>query len=673
MTAPKTIEKRKITPEDIYDMQFVGDPQISPDGDMVAFVVTDVEREKNGYSSTIWVAEIDDPDSVRQFTHPVMDDNPVRDRCPRWSPDGSELAFISNRGGSTRIWRIGRNGGEAKPIGDFSGPVGNLTWSSDNSRLAFTASEIEEDEPNCCADDDCDETESADVYVTERLRYKYNGRGLMEDEQRRHIWVVDVDSDETIQLTNSDFDDGSPSWSSDGEKILFTSSRRPEEEMYYVSDLYEVPADGGDSKRLTDGEGSVSHPRMSPDGACIAFFGNSRGSEIAVNTELCLYADGERTSLTEELDRSVGNSVGTDVRFDAGGAQPIWCHDGESIVFSLTDGGVSRLYETDLEGNCRKLTENPAVVTSYSVNQQGTPVIAYVGADWDSPGDLWVMRSGEEPVKFTNFNDWLLAEEVNLSRPERVTFTGAEGWEIEGWIMKPVDYCEGEEYPLVLEIHGGPAGTSGEVFFQEYQLLAASGWGVMFTNPRGSRGYGERHLKGVIGDWGGNDYRDLMGAADYASNLRWVDEDRLGVTGGSYGGYMTNWIVSQTDRFSAAVTFRSISNLYTKYGCSDIGFYSNRRGMGGADLWESEDFIMSRSAIRHAPNVSTPILIVHAEEDYRCPMEQAEQWYVALKRLGVECRFVRYADENHELSRSGKPHNRVDRLRRMLDWFDDHI
>ncbi len=669
MTRPCSEDRRRIRPDDLYKMQFVGDPQVSPDGQLVAFVVTDVDREENGYRSSIWIAETDDPDSVRQFTYPPYGGPPVRDHSPRWSPDGQKLAFLSNRQDSNSLWLIDRDGGEARSVGDFCGPAGGLRWSPDGDKLAFVA--LSPDEESDCSDDG----KSADVYTTKRLRYKFNGRGLMDDDRRRHVWVTDVVSGETTQMTDSCFDDSSPDFSPDGRQIIFASCRRPEQEMYYVSDLYSLSVENGQLEKLTDGEGPVGQPRWSPSGEHIAFLGHDRGDEIAVDTGLWFISpdDGQRQCLTGEFDRSVGNSVGTDVRYDPKAAAPEWCRDGESIIFSLTDGGTSSIYEAQLDGSCRLLIDDPAVVTSYSVNSTGKPVVAYVGADWDSPGDLWVMLPDDEPVRFTAFNDQLLREEVVLSPPERVTFSSVEDWEIEGWLMKPVGWEQGEEYPLVLEIHGGPAGTSGEVFFHEYQLLAASGWGVMFTNPRGSRGYGERHLKGVIGDWGGNDYRDLMAAVDYACELPWVDSERLGVTGGSYGGYMTNWIVSQTDRFSAAVTFRSISNLYTKYGCSDIGFYGNRRGMGGADLWDSEDFIMSRSPMRYAPQVSTPILIVHAEEDYRCPMEQAEQWYVALKRLGVECRFVRYAGENHELSRSGKPLNRVDRLQRLLQWFETYL
>lgn len=632
---------------------------------MVAFVVTETDLEHNGYRSGIWVADTDDPSSVRRFTHASDENRAVRDRSPRWSPCGDRLAFVSNRGGRNRIWCMSRGGGEAQPLGEFTGNIGGLTWSPSGDRLAFTSAPPREDK---------DEENKADVYVTSRLRYKFNGRGLVPDDRRSHVWVMDAETGEVLQLTDSPSDDSSPSWSPDGESLLFTSDRRSELEMYYIHDLYRVPAAGGETERITTGQGPVGSPRLAPDGEVVAFFGHGSGDCRTANTELMLMAaDGSGwRSLTADFDRSVGNSVGADARFDAGGAAPEWCCDGDKLLFSLTDGGSSRIYFADTAGECTPVEGLPPVISSYSVSAGTEPVIAAVGVDYDTPGDVWIIRPGEEPVQFTDFNREFF-DGIRLSAPERVTFSGAEDWEIEGWLMKPIGYTEGEKYPLVLEIHGGPASTSGLAFFHQYQLHAAAGYGVMYTNPRGSKGYGHQHAHGVIGDWGGGDYEDLMAAVDFACEQDWVDPNRLGVTGGSYGGYMTNWMVGQTDRFAAAVTFRSISNMYTKYGCSDIGFYSNRRGMGDADLWDEEEFIMSRSPMRYAPRVKTPILIVHSEEDLRCPMEQAEQFYVALKRLGVECEFVRYAGENHDLSRSGKPYNRVDRLNRLSDWFARYL
>ncbi|HHY11941.1 MAG TPA: S9 family peptidase, partial [Firmicutes bacterium] len=274
--------------------------------------------------------------------------------------------------------------------------------------------------------------------------------------------------------------------------------------------------------------------------------------------------------------------------------------------------------------------------------------------------------------RLTSVNEEVLSE-LQLSQPEYFLFTASDGVELEGWLMKPINFEPGKKYPVVVEIHGGPAVTYGLAFFHEFQVLASNGYGVFYCNPRGSLGYGEWFAQQVIADQGGMDYQDIMALRNYMDTVEWADSGKVGVTGGSYGGFMTNWIVGHTDRFHAAVTQRSISNWYTKYGTSDIGFYGNRKGMGMRDLWDSEGFLMERSPIRYAPNVNTPILIIHAEQDYRCPMEQAEQWYIALKRLGKTVEFARFAGENHELSRSGKPWNRRERLRHILRWFGEHL
>jgi len=658
-------QKRKIVPEDLWKLRFVGDPQVSPDGHRVVFVVTETDLENNGYRSELWMAETDDPESVRPLTRAPEGDLAVRDGSPRWSPDGKKVAFVSNRDGEHRIYCISVGGGEARPVGDFKGSISAIEWSPDGEKIAFVAEPPEEHE---------EEESKADVYSTRRLRHKFNGRGFMDDSRRNQVWVTDAGGGETQQLTDHMNDHGEPNWSPDGERLLFTADRRCERKMYYVPDLYSLKIADGSIRRITEGTGPVALPRFSPAGDIVAFFGHDEGDSITANQQLCLIPPlgGDYRSLTAGFDRSVGNSITADARFDDGPGGPVWCRDGESLLFNLTDGGECVLYEVDLEGDTCIVKGLPPVVTSYSANSTGQPTIAVVAADYDSPGDVWIARDGGQPVKFTGFNEEFFSG-VELARPERVTSSSPDGRETEGWLLRPIGHSSGEKYPLVLEIHGGPAGTSGWAFFHQYQLLAAAGFGVLYTNPRGSKGYGQQHAAGVIGDWGGGDYHDLMAAVEAACDRDWVDEARLGVTGGSYGGYMTNWIVSQTTRFTAAVTFRSISNLYTKYGCSDIGFYSNRRGMGGAELWEEEDFIMSRSPIRYAPNVETPTLIVHAEDDLRCPMEQAEQWFVALKRLGVECEFVRYDGEHHDLSRSGKPYNRVDRLHRMLDWFKRHL
>jgi len=298
--------------------------------------------------------------------------------------------------------------------------------------------------------------------------------------------------------------------------------------------------------------------------------------------------------------------------------------------------------------------------------------IAYMAGDPTSAPDLHFF-DGTASRQVTRVNEDLFAQ-VETQPAERVLFSAKDGQQLEGWLIKPVGFQQGKKYPLVFEIHGGPHSAYGNAFFHEFQCLAGYGFGVFYCNPRGSVGYGEAFARSIIGDWCGIDASDLIDAAEFAAGLDWVDASRIGVTGGSQGGYFTNWLVGHTNMFKAAVTQRSMSNVYSKYGTADNGVTHDKVSMGGADLWSDEALLMERSPIRYAQNVRTPLLILHSEEDYRCPIEQAEQWYAALKRLGnTDVEFVRFLGENHELSRSGKPTNRIERLTRLTGWFRKYM
>ena len=346
--------------------------------------------------------------------------------------------------------------------------------------------------------------------------------------------------------------------------------------------------------------------------------------------------------------------------------------DGKHLYFAAVDGGSSYLYKVNIETGKASLVfgDGQMVVSSYDaaggaiVVNKATPL---------SIGDFFMGGRGTDWQQVTHFNRELFTERY-IGWPEPITFTHPDGTVLEGWVIKPMGYQDGGNYPLVMEIHGGPHTTYGNVFFHEFQILAGHGFGVFYTNPRGSMGYGEGFAKSIVGDWCGLDARDLEFMAESALKaLPWADPARYGVTGGSQGGYFTNWLIGHTSLFGAAVAQRSMSNLYSKYGVADNGWSGDRAGMGGKDLWDDEDLIMERSPIRYARNVRTPTLIIHSDMDFRCPLEQGEQWYVALKRLGVTVEMLLFHGENHELSRSGKPANRVVRLEAILDWFQRYL
>ena len=648
--------KRLVEIEDIIALDFVGDPQVK--GNLVLYTVTTMDEAKNGYDSVIRLHDLVSGDDW-QFAVPPVSEKTIREHTPRWSPDGKNIFFLSNRNGREQIFLISASGGEARQLGEVKDGIVNPSWSPCGSFIAFAMKEPKTEEPR-----------NLDVKYIRRLRHKMNGVGFI-DERRRHLWLLNVSSGEVCQVTKGDFDVVTPTWTPCGGKFVFATSIDPQADLIYIPDLFAAARDGSDMTKLTAGLGPSGSPAVSPCGRYLAYVGHEQGEKGHPDAKLYVMPldGGERVDLTESFAWPLGNFVGTDAAADRGSVDPVWKADSSGLHFVATVGGEANIFFAALDGQVKQVTIGEQSVTSFSLDGER---LACTVSRADNPGDIFLAtESGLR--RLTRVNDEFMAM-LRLTAPQRLKFTSTGGAEIEGWIMPPTEMEPGLRYPLILHIHGGPHVAYGNAFFHEFQLLASRGYGVLYINPRGSRGYGEDFTGAVVGDWGGVDYQDFMAAVDYAAaDFAWVDDKRLGVTGGSYGGYMTNWIVGQTDRFKAAVTLRCISNMYTKYGTSDIGFYGNKAGMGGADLWDQEEFIMSRSPIRYAPNVKTPTMIIHSEEDYRCPMEQAEQWFTALKRLGVDVEFVRFAGENHELSRSGKPRNRKDRLFYIADWFRRYL
>ncbi len=559
--------KRKITAEDLWELEFVGDPQVSPDGKRVAFVVTVPSKEKNGYTSAVWTVPVGQgglpAGEARQFTLGRGKDGPCRDNSPRWSPDGSKLAFLSDRAGKPAIWVMDMTGGEARQLTNHGEGVGEPVWSPDGRHIAFVSRV-----PKTAEEKDADAKRPKDVVVVKTLRYKFNGVGFV-DPRPRQIWTVDVQTEKITQVTRGEYNVMGPAWSPCGRRIAFASARFPDWELRAVSDIWAVDVASGEMTQLTRTKGPASNPAWSPCGKWVAYYGNEKGDISSLNNEVMVAAadgSGEVRSVSGKWDRNVPGGLGSDTRMDGGGATPAWSADGAHIYFVTADGGQSFVFRVGLaDGKVERVTEPVACANSYDLQPKacdGGPMIAFHGAGMLEIGEIYAVcpGTGKPPVRLTGFNDDLLGR-LELSVPERVTFPGTGGVEIEGWLMKPLGFEEGKKYPVVLEMHGGPAATYGNSFFHEFQLLCAAGIGVLFTNPQGSQGYGERFCNILDGDWGGIDYSDFMLACDYAvANHPWVDANRLGLAGGSYGGFTTNWIVSQTTRFAAAVTMRSISS-----------------------------------------------------------------------------------------------------------------
>jgi dipeptidyl aminopeptidase/acylaminoacyl peptidase len=645
-----------MTPEDITRIVWIADPQIAPDGQRVAFVATTLSEAKDEYLSQVWVVDAADG-APRRFTT-----GPKRDTEPRWSPDGRRLAFVSEREAKKKgqLYVMPADGGEPARLTDLKSGASNPVWSPDGTRLAFLSRVGGWEEP----ESEEEKQKSRPPRVVSTLKYKWNGEGFVYD-RRPHVFVVSADGDAAPrQLTDGDFADADPAWSPDGRFVAFTSARHEGRDRDDATDIWLVAADGGEPQRLTDTAGPAGMASFSPDGRILAYLGRRHLNEFGRNVRVFTVpvAGGAPTCLTQGLDRSCA----------ALPARPLWSPDGRWITFAAEDQGALSLYRVGAAADAgpEQVIGGQRVVTGFSLSRDGR--LAFSATDPVTPAEVFVAGAdGRGERRLTDLNrSW--REEVALSSPERFRFERA-GFEIDGWVMKPFGGVAGTRWPALLNIHGGPHAQYTWGFFDEFQVYAGAGHAVIYVNPRGSQGYGEAFTRAVIRDWGGGDYADVMAGLDEALRRSdFVDPARLGVMGGSYGGFLTSWIVGHTGRFKAACSERAVNDQWGMFGTSDIGHVFNVVELGGTP-WERLGDYLDRSPLTYARDVVTPLLIIHSEDDLRCPIEQAEQLFVALKTLGKEVLFVRFPDENHELSRSGRPRHRLARFRIILDWFAKHL
>lgn len=651
---------RLLTPNDIYAITLVSDAQISPDGGRVAFLQTFLDRDKNDYQSSIAIVSTggDDP---RRFTVAG-----AKDTTPRWSSSGDRLAFLSTRSGLQQIWTIPYDGGEASQLTDLPEEIADFSWSPDGLTIAFVAKAES-------SSTDLEGREGSDVVHITKIRFRADGTPGFLDQKPSHIWCIPSNGGSPRQVTSGEFSDSQPVFSPDGRELAFVSNRTSDRDFNCASEIWAVSVQGGRLRCIAGGDNAYFwHPAWSPDGAFVAFTGHQQAA-TGHATNYCVWlavagGDREPRNLTASIDRPAGDfAIGdTAVETDCGLA---WSPDGSMLYFQVSDAGNVHLYRIPVAGgDAERVVGGVRRVLHFSLSRDGR--VVFVASDPLNPGDVAVCSAdGSDERRLTAVNAELL-DAVELSMPEEFRIASqAEGQcEIHGWIMKPVNFQEGRRYPMILEIHGGPHGMYANAYFHEFQLLAARGYVVGYTNPPGSQGYGESFAKYTQGAWGEKDMPDVMAAVDYSVAQGYVDPNRLGVTGGSYGGYLTNWIIGHSDRFQAAVTQRCVSNLASMYGTSDIGFSFGEYEFGGTP-WDAPERFARLSPITYVNEIRTPLLVIHSEQDYRCPVEQAEQLYVALKRLRREVEFVCFPDESHGLSRSGKPEHRVERLEWILGWF----
>lgn len=662
-------ERQPFTPKSLLEMRGTSDPQIAPDGEQVVYVehwietITKDGKTRPGYRTALMLSS--GPGAAPQrLTWPATGG----DRHPRWSPDGQRLAFLSTRHDDTpQLFVLDLAGGEARPLtsaATLSEGVDSFDWHPDGAALCFVSSGHVDGETKTI-NDEHDER----VYV-DRLPFKFDGAGLY-DERRAQLWQVGTDGTGLTQLTDTGFNLSQPRWSPDGTAIAFASIDRRELEWTFVDDLFIYNVADRSVRRLTPSQGTLTAYAWSPDSAQLAFLGHDNRRGNASNNRVWrIDRTGEALQcLTDSFDRSADVTTMSDMHFLTVSGRVVWRDD--RLWFPATDHGTTGLYSVPAAGGAvTQIATGGLSVAQFSIGNGG---IAFTGeTSIRTPEVYTVTTAGQDLQRRSHAGD-TAAERFALSAPEHLTFSGAGGLEIEGWVIRPTDdAADGARHPLIIYIHGGPHADYGSGFFHEFQVLAAAGYGVLFINPRGGQSYGEEFADLVRGHFGEQDYEDVMLAADLATSWDWVDPARLGVMGGSYGGYLTNWIITHTDRFAAACTQRSISNLVSFAGTSDIG-PEFARDEFGALPWTDEEFLMAKSPLRYVKAAKTPTLILHQEEDHRCPMEQAEQLYTALVCLGVPTKFVRFPGEGHDLLRTGQPRRRINRLHHIIDWFDRYL
>lgn len=643
---PRAAERRAMEPADIGRIPGVGDPQLTPDGSRVAYVVRHVDLEADRNRSEIWVAAVDG------------DDEPIEvgeGSAPRWSPDGKTLAFRGKRGERSGLWVQVPGAGEARFVAPVHGTdhfLGhtaskNYAWSPDGKHLAYVGAEGPAPQPD------------SDVEVYTRVLYKT--RTAFSDGRHAHIWVVPVEGGDPKLLTPGDHSEHALTWSPDSARIAFVSNRTEDPDLNHNDDLWVVDVGSGETTRLTETPGTEIRPTWSPDGQSIAY----QATQRPLNTKdsppenpalwVLPSAGGEPKRVATALDRRIRRVA--------------WAPDSASLVITHSDRGSTPIRRVTLATDTiTDLTTRPGSYGSFSQSGDGSR-LAYTRAAVDTPAEIWLAAGdGSKPRRLTHVTDSVV-DTLRFQDAETFWFETFDGTQVQGWVMKPVGFSSGTTYPAVLNVHGGPHGMYGQRFDVRMQLLASAGYGVVYINPRGSTGYGQAFADGTIRAWGDGDYQDLMKGLDHALQANpWIDPERLGVMGGSYGGFMTNWIVTQTSRFKAAVARASVSNLVSFYGTS---LYQLLIEVEFAGLpWDDYDVLWKHSPLAHIANATTPTMLTHGVADHDVPITQAEEMFIALRKRGIDATLVRYPGQGHGIRR---PSHRVDEYTRIRAWFDRYL
>jgi dipeptidyl aminopeptidase/acylaminoacyl peptidase len=650
-----TLARTPLVPSDLYRLALPSDPRVTGDG-RVFYVVSTNDEPTDEKRTAIWIARAGG--TPRPFT------SGRNDRLPRPSPNDALLAFVADRGEGTRVYTMSTSGGEAVAVGNSYDSIAAIAWSPDSTRIVVAAtSEFDPATASIAVD------ERSGARHIRALPFKSDDDGLL-DGRRRHLFVITVSSGACVRLTHGDFDADAPAWSPDGAHVAFTAKiDRPE--ASFSADLFVVASDGGVPRKLTASRGPSLAPTFSHDGTQIAFLGHEDGDDLGGFHTVQLFVvdanGGPARSLSAGLDRPSLDYVSGDTRGTGGQQAPIWSADDAEILVHLASEGSCGIVAVARDGSTsRSIVGGERDVFAFATSATAALVFAFTSPT--VPSELATIDANGVERVLTSSNPWLA--ERSLRAPRRFRPPAADGTVLDLWLLQP---DESRNAPFVLQVHGGPHMAYGWTFMFEFQMLASHGIGVAYGNPRGSQTYGTAYATAILGDWGGLDASDVLALLDGACANASIDPKRIALAGGSYGGFMTTWLLGHGDRFVAGVSMRAVNDFVSEVGATDAGWFLEKE----LDAPWADDAgrkLFERSPMRAAHAIEVPLLIEHSERDYRCAIDQGEQLFTLLRRLGrTNVEFVRFTGDGHGLSRTGKPRNRMLRLRAIAQWLIRHL
>jgi len=639
--------------DDLLTLKLVSDPQISPDGSLIAFCIQHCNAGENTTGSTIWL--VNNTGNKKAIPRQITNGE-YHDTTPRWSPDGSTLAFLSDRTGTDQIYLLPMNAGEPQQFSFLQQGVAEYHWRPDGQMILAHSNWKPQDDHN---------TTPATDHITSiytRLDNQWDQKGHTHG-RHKQLWLLPLTGN-AQRITSEPVDIEQSCWSPDGQQIVFCANRRQDPDLSVSRALWVLTLASGQMRRLTPEDGLAQMPAWSPDGELIAYLYSADQSETGNISPWIVDMQSDPHIAVRGANTLTCQAWIIDELRDEWLARPEWYPDSQALLVPAQEHGQLHLYRLDLHANTmQRLTNGNGRYISPQISKNGQ-TITMVRVDWFTPGDIWSMDTTSHQLrKLTRVNDAIL-QSHQLIRPKRISWQSFDGLEIEALLYLP-PLTEGTKVPLILAPHGGPTLAWGDGYVHEFQILAGRGFAVLAANPRGSAGYGEEFSHQILDDWGGADFHDLMIGLDYVIATEPIDEQRLGVGGMSYGGYMTNWIISQSDRFKAAVSRNGISSLVSASLLSDQTIWFTLS-------MDDEKRQQERSPLTHVDAIKTPLLLLHGEDDLRCPFSESLQLFMALRKRKRIVELVRYHNASHLMDwpTIGAPLQRVDRLRRTIQWFE---